>query len=106
MSRLVAAKMTEAELMEHVRLLCKELGLLAFHDHDSRRSWGPGFPDLVIAGPGGLIFREVKNAVNSLSPEQRRWGSVLSQAGADWAPWRPQDLLSGVISRTLGEIAR
>lgn len=104
-SRVIAARMTEAEVMEAVRGQCASLGLLAFHVRDSRRSWGPGFPDLVIAGPGGVLFREAKNERNSLSPDQRRWGSVLTRAGADWAPWRPRDLVSGVIAEQLAAIS-
>lgn len=97
--------MTEAQLMEAIRALCKHLGLDAFHAHDSRRSWGPGFPDLVVAGPGGLLFRECKGANGVLQPHQRRWGSVLTRAGANWSVWRPRDLADGTIARQLTAIA-
>jgi hypothetical protein len=100
-----AWSMTEDQLMEEIRALCSDLRLHVFHVRDSRRSWGPGFPDLVIAGPGGILFREAKNARNSLSPEQRQWGSVLTRAGADWSTWRPRDLLDGTIGRQLARIA-
>jgi hypothetical protein len=98
-------RMTEDELMEQIRALCSDLRLHAFHVRDSRRSVGPGFPDLVIAGPGGLLFRECKNATNSLSPQQRVWGSVLTRAGASWSTWRPRDLFDGTIAQQLSRIA-
>ena len=105
MIRLIAARMSETELMEEIRGQCSELGLLAYHDHDSRRSWGPGFPDLVVAGPRGVIFRECKDMRNSLSPDQRKWRNVLEAGGANWELWRPAHLAEGVIARELAAIA-
>lgn len=96
-----AYAMSEDELMENVRALCKDLRLYVFHVRDSRRSWGPGFPDLVILGPRGILYRECKNARNTLSPEQRAWGSILTRAGANWSTWRPRDLLDGSVRKQL-----
>jgi len=100
-----AAAMTEAELMEYVRSAVKDLGLLAYHAHDGRRSWGPGFPDLVIVGRGGCIWRECKTEAGSLSPEQRQWGDTLKRAGQNWRIWRPRDRLDGSIGRELANVA-
>jgi hypothetical protein len=100
-----AAAMTEAELMEAIRAMVRDLGLAAFHAADSRRSWGRGFPDLVIAGRAGTIFRECKTESGSLSPEQRRWGDVLKRGGQNWRVWRPSDLLDGTIARELTDLA-
>jgi hypothetical protein len=97
--------MSEDELMEKIRVMCYDLRLLVFHAYDSRRSWGPGFPDLVIVGPGGILFVEVKNAVNSLRVDQRRWGSAIFRAGGLWAIWRPAQLVNGTIARQLAAIA-
>lgn len=104
-SRALAAAMSEAELMEAIRAMCTDLGLHAFHPADSRRSWGPGFPDLVIAGIGGTIFRECKTETGSLSPEQRRWGYVLTASGQRWAVWRPRHLYDGTIGSELAAVA-
>lgn len=93
--------MTEANLMEMIRQMCRLLGVDAFHVHDSRRSWGPGFPDLVMVGGSGILYRECKGSDGVLRPEQRRWGAVITRAGGDWAVWRPCDLQSGVIRRQL-----
>lgn len=100
-----AAAMTEAELMEQIRRLVTDLGLHAFHAADSRRSWGPGFPDLVIAGIGGCLFREVKTAAGSVSAEQKRWGYVLQAAGMNYAVWRPAQLFDQTIGKELAAVA-
>ena len=100
-----AAAMSEAELMEAVRAMVRDLGLLAFHAADSRRSWGRGYPDLTIVGRGGCIWRECKTQHGSLSPEQREWGDALKRAGQNWRTWRPADLLDGTIGRELASVA-
>lgn len=105
MRRWVAALMTEAELMTEIRGLVDEYELQAFHESDSRRSWGKGFPDLVIAGPGGCIYRECKTEHGSLSPEQREWKRVLQASGQRWALWRPTQLVNGTIETELAAVA-
>jgi len=100
-----AAAMTEAELMEAIRSLAGDFGLLAFHARDSRQSWGPGFPDLVITGRGGTIFRECKTEAGVLSAGQQEWARALRASGARWAIWRPRQLLDGTIGRELASLA-
>lgn len=97
--------MTEAQLQAAVLELCKLRGLLAYHVHDSRRS-AAGFPDLVIAGPGGVIFRELKSEAGETSAEQDLWGWVLCRGGASWQIWRPADWYSGAISYVLEQLSR
>ena len=105
MNRLVAARMSEDELQEHVRSLCADLGLAAQHIHDPRRCWLPGWPDLVVFGPGGIRYRELKSEHGSLSPDQRAVGARIARAGGNWSTWRPRDLVSGVIAKQLEEIS-
>lgn len=50
---------------------------------------GPGFPDLVIAGRGKLIYAEVKSETGKLSVDQEMWRDLLLEAGAQWYLWRP-----------------
>jgi hypothetical protein len=52
---LVYSVMTEKELDKQIRQLCDDLALLRYHTNDATRS-PRGFPDLVIAGPGGIIY--------------------------------------------------
>jgi hypothetical protein len=91
---------SEADLLQAVRDLCGYMGLSVYHTHDSRRS-EPGFPDIVAAGPGGLLLRELKADKGKVSPEQHRWLSVLRSAGADAGVWRPEQLRDGTVEREL-----
>jgi len=67
---------------------------------------GKGWPDLSICGPGGLIFRELKNTGKYPSPEQRAWLERLTEAGQDAGVWRPKDMASGLIETTLKRLAK
>lgn len=105
-TKLIPAKMSEAELMELIRNECIERNLIAFHCPDSRRSrlWTPGFPDLVIAGPRGVLFRECKDMHHTPTPDQRLWGLVLRDGEADWGLWRPDQWVDGTISAELAAL--
>lgn len=104
MTYLIPSRMTEAELTRHVVAYCKDLDLLRFHVHNSMRMEA-GFPDEIIIGPGGLIWRELKREGVSLTFRQRQVGQRLTDAGQDWGVWRPSDLLSGRIVAELEAIA-
>ena len=82
--------MTEADLEENVRQLCATLGVLRFHVRDSR-GMSKGFPDDVIIGRRGVLWRELKSAGGRLTSEQRQVGYALCALGADWGVWRPRD---------------
>lgn len=88
----------------NVRRLMRDMGLWGYHTRNSIGS-ERGWPDWVILGPGGGLFRELKSERGSLSPDQRRVGSKLTRAGYDWAVWKPRDLYSGVIAAQLARIA-
>lgn len=92
--------MTEDQLLSAVRDLCRLYQLTSYHTHRSDRS-DPGFPDLVIVGPAGVLFRELKTAAGKLTADQRRWQTELHAAGADVAVWRPADLLGGGVGDQL-----
>lgn len=82
---------TEADFQRAVIDLCRWLGLHYFHDNDSRRNRA-GFPDLVIVGNHGVLYRELKAAKGRVRPEQATWLSRLQLAGADADVWRPADM--------------
>jgi hypothetical protein len=56
-----------------------------------------GFLDLVIAGPGGLLFRELKTKQGRVSKDQRRWLDTLQASGHDADVWRPADWPGRII---------
>lgn len=85
-----AVPVPERALQSHVTQLCRSLGLRVYHTHDSRRS-EPGFPDLVIVGPRGVLWRELKTQKGRIRPEQQEWLDALTSAGQDAAVWRPDD---------------
>jgi hypothetical protein len=93
--------MDERQMMAAVRELAN--GLLLYHATDSRRD-APGFPDLVIAGPRGVLFRELKSAAGRLRPDQTTWRYTLMAAGADYAVWRPADLADGRVAAELDRL--
>lgn len=96
--------MTEAQLLAEITRAAKALGIMAFHVPDSR-GMAPGFPDLVLAGWHGTLFRELKADYEQPTSAQREAGYRLQASGLDWALWRPADLASGTVQRELEEIA-
>lgn len=103
--------MSEDDLLTTVLDMARLFGLKAAHFRPAKTQtgrWvtavqgdGKGYPDLTIAGAGGVLFRELKSDRGPATPEQKKWISVLVDAGADVAVWRPADLRSGRIEREL-----
>ena len=96
--------MTEAQLEEGIRALCTDLGIVRFHVRDSR-GMTPGFPDDLLVGPRGLLWRENKTQKGKLTAAQTEVGEALTRLGYDWACWRPDDLLSGRVAAELVAIS-
>lgn len=94
-------KIPERDFQAQVIELARMTGWRVAHFRpamDSKGRWktavagdGAGFPDLVLARPGKLLFRELKSNTGKVEPEQVAWGDALRAAGADWAVWRPRD---------------
>ena len=112
---ILAAAMTEEELLSAIIQLAKRLGWMATHFRPARTAQGwrtplegdRGFVDAVVAHRQfGLLLIETKSATGKLRPEQIAWRDVLS--GADeyrYFLFRPADWASGFIERVLkGEI--
>lgn len=105
--------MLEAELNKKIRALCDQLGLYAYSGTtyripgaSDRPGSSKGFPDWVIVGPGGILFREAKSDDGRRSMAQVRWGKQIEQARGDYAIWRPEDLASGQIESELQALRR
>lgn len=93
-------KMTEAQLQQAVCDFLNLTKMRYYHTFDSRRSQ-PGFPDLVIVGRGGILYRELKTETGKVSAAQQAWLDALKAVGADARVWRPEDLNSGTIWREI-----
>lgn len=83
----------EAAFQSWVVETAELLGWLVFHDNDSRRDYGAGFPDLVLTHPWArrCLFVELKRQTGKVRADQTRWQEALLRAGCDVQVWRPQD---------------
>lgn len=90
--------MTEGEFQKQVTDLASLEGWLWTHTPDSRRVQGDnGFPDLVLARGGQVIFAELKRSPKEkLSDDQERWKEALEDTvhwspAPEWYLWTPDD---------------
>lgn len=101
----MVAPVSEAELTSDVIGLADSLGLLWHHCPDSRRCKGnPGFPDLLVAGPRGLVLAELKSEHGETSADQDLWLWTLRQAEIEAIVARPGSL--DWLRKYLGSLAR
>ncbi len=78
-----------------------------YHTHDSRRS-PAGFPDLVLARRGRIIFAELKTDKGRLMPKQLEWMATLQTVEVETDGivsayiWRPNQLdqITAILQRT------
>lgn len=89
--------MTEAQLLQRILDLAKLTGWRVHHCRPAQRANGKwatpvsgntGFPDLVLARSGVVLFRELKSDKGAAFPEQLDWGHELRGC---WGVWRPRD---------------
>lgn len=100
-----AASWSEEQLLRAVLSDCNLLRLDVKWDKQPRISTVKGWPDLIIIGPNGTLFRELKSMFGVLSVAQRAVGSKLARAGLDWQVWRPVEWYDGTIESQLLKIA-
>ncbi|GGK31982.1 hypothetical protein GCM10010124_25940 [Pilimelia terevasa] len=67
---------------------------------------GAGWPDLVIVGARGVLYRELKAARGRLSAAQRTWLDALAEAGCDARVWTPDDWQDRRVLAEMAAIAR
>ena len=85
-----ASALTEAAFQTRITDFCERVRLKWFHDNDPLRN-NPGWLDLTIGGPGGVLFRELKTDTGRLTTDQKDWLHLLQAAGYDAGVWRPRD---------------
>ena len=91
---------TEKDLREQVRDLCKLFGWMMYFSWTSIHS-PRGFPDLVLVHPSKnrVIFAELKSEKGKLTEEQVEWLDALGDCGQEVYVWRPGQIES--IARLL-----
>ncbi len=83
--------LSEKQFQAQVVALANLFGWRIFHTFDSRRS-EPGFPDLVMARKGRIVFAELKVGKNKPTLNQLRWLAVLGLCpGVIARCWYPED---------------
>lgn len=106
--------MTHAELAAEVTRMCRGRGLLWHQcaDRPYRCHGTAGFPDLVIAGPAGLVLAELKSDGDETTGWQDLWAWTITRTwrpGEDtvsgWRLWRPAQLEDGTIAAALDALA-
>jgi hypothetical protein len=95
--------MPEAALQKAVTDLAALLGIWWYHAAQPRRD-NPGWPDLVLIGRRGALFRELKRDGRQPTAIQSEVGRRMRYAGLDWAVWRPADLRAGAVMSELEKI--
>lgn len=63
-------------------------GWWTYHTNNSLRS-NPGWPDLVLARPGEVLFVELKREDGKVTAAQGRVLELLESAGCETHVWRP-----------------
>lgn len=100
----IARAMPEAEVEEYARQTCRLFRVRYYHTHRSQHS-PSGFPDDVIVGPRGMLYRENKRESGKVSIDQQGWLDDLAAHGCNVGVWRPSDLLSGRIEEEIRAVA-
>ena len=102
----VAKLMSEKQLDREIREMLNDLGLSKFSFHPyGAGGYQAGYPDWTIAGPYGLLFRELKIETKQPTAAQKAWIERLRANGQDVDVWRPSDLYTGRIARELTAIS-
>jgi hypothetical protein len=91
----------EAAFQGEVMRTALTLGLLAYHPYRSQKSV-PGFPDTVIVGARGVLYRELKMPRGVVSPDQLYWIAALTEAGQDAGVWRPEHWPNLIVAEMQG----
>lgn len=95
-----AQKLTEAQLQEKVVTLARARGWKIHHDRrqDLSIAGDVGFPDLVLARKGQIIFVELKSESGRLTRQQEEWLDHLRhptkgnvETNRIVTVWRPSD---------------
>jgi hypothetical protein len=103
---LADAILTESEFLAEVYKLADAEGVFVHHCGIAWRCHGDGWPDLVLVGTRGVLYREVKASPDDrMRPEQTALLWLLRAAGQDAEVWTEKDLASGTVAWEIRVIA-
>lgn len=98
---------TEAMQLGWIAEWAERYGVLVHHCGDSRRCTGArGLPDVILAGPRGVLFVELKSSNHGMTTEQRNWHWMLKAGGAQVATWLPSHFRNGNAEAQIAKIGR
>ena len=84
------------QIVAEIQKRAKARGLLSHYCGSAERCHGDrGMPDLVLAGPFGVAWVEVKTPGDRLRPEQTSWRYMLQAAGEVYEVMGERDLAPG-----------
>ena len=87
-------RMAEADLQTRVIDYAHIRGWRVHHDRGDYRTCvggDPGFPDLVLARRGRVVFAELKTARGRVTQQQTEWVADLNGIAVGVYVWRPAD---------------
>lgn len=85
--------MTHDQIVAEVMDRAAKRGVLCHYCRDGRRCEGRrGLPDILLAGPDGVVWLEVKTLGDTLSPDQTTWKHTLLASGQRVYVFYEQDL--------------
>jgi hypothetical protein len=96
----------ESEYLSQVYAICHDARVLFHHCRRGAPGSIDGFPDLVLVGTRGVLFREIKASFgDDPSRGQTNWIWQLRAAGQDAGIWTVTDLLTGIVADEIALIA-
>jgi hypothetical protein len=94
------------EVVAGVGQLADRAGVLWMYQPRSGRLIGHrGGPDMLLAGPGGVAFAEIKTGGNVLDPAQITWRDMLLAGNVPWHLWWPANLWDGTVGAEILRLA-
>lgn len=99
--------MTHDVLVAEIQVRAQARGLLTHYCGRSVTCSGDrGLPDLVVAGPYGVAWLEVKTGQGQLKPGQVKWKHTLTAGGQLHRTVTAEHLDMGLVDRLLDRLAR
>lgn len=97
---------THDVMIAQIMKRAQDRGILAHYCRNSRSCFGDnGLPDLILAGPYGTAFYEVKTGHDIPSPAQTSWAHMLRAGGQEVHTIRERYLDDGSLELMLDALS-